>query len=155
MKIMLATALAALFLGVAGNARADDWRIVSASRDQFVAIDASTIRTEGQRKLFWSLNLYRVTQDDGVDYYMDHTAIDCQRRTIEILAEATHSINGAMLWHSGDISGLESPIAQSSVGEAIYEAICSNHWPSTLPSVPTVRQLLDSGRPALERMPVR
>lgn len=136
-----------------GAARADDWRVVSASRDQISFIDASTIQVDGHRKLYWLLNLYRIT-DDGVDYYMDHVAIDCQRQTNELLVEITYLANGTVVGHSGDISGDPQPIPPSSVGRATLNAICAGQWPGTT-AFASVRDLIAQTRPAMERMPVR
>lgn len=151
-SLLAAVVLASVMVGTVA-ARADDWRVVSASRDQVSFIDASTIQTDGQRKLYWFLNLYRVT-DDGADYYMNHVAIDCQQRTSELLVEIVYLANGAVVSHSGDISGAPQPIPPSSVGGATHNAVCAGQWPSTT-AFASVRDLIAQARPAMERMPVR
>lgn len=151
-SLMAAVALASVIAGP-GAAQADDWRVVSASRDQISFIDASTIQIDGQRKLYWLLNLYRVTED-GADYYMDHVAIDCQRRTTELLVEILYLANGTVVGHSGDIRGDPQPIPPSSVGGATHNAVCAGQWPSTM-AFASVGDLIAQTRPAMERMPIR
>lgn len=153
MKMMLATAAAALFLGIAGGARADDWRVVSASRDEVLAIDAATIQQSGGRIYYWSLNLFRLNQSDGVAYYMNYSAIDCQNRTIELFSELSYS-ESRQLIDNQTFSGAFA-IAPSSVGATIHRTLCQGQWEWTAGGLTSVSQVLTELRPAMERMPVR
>lgn len=152
MNVRIAAAL--LCLAGAGQARADDWRVVTGSREVMSAIDASTIQVEGSKRVFWAVWLFRTTQSDGVDYVMDHTAIDCEQRTVEIRVEITYSADQNPISQSGDISGIVQPIPPSSSGQAQYEGVCSGRWPSA-PSFGSVPAFITAGRSAMERTPVQ
>ena len=154
MNIRIAAVAALLSLAGAGEAWADDWRIVSASREEFLAIDASTIERSGGRTLYWSLSLYRVTQSDGVDYYMNRGAIDCDAMTIELLTELQYNASHVVIANYTPNAG-PSPIPPSSVGATLYRTLCHGQWEDPGRGISTVSQLVTEGRPALERMPVR
>ena len=153
MNVRIAVAAAVLCLFSAGEAWADDWRVVSASREQFLAVDVATIQNSGGRTYYWSLNLFRVTQPDGVEYYMMRTAIDCTNRTIELSAEIDYNAAHEVVASHEPTEGPFS-IPPSSVGATMYNALCGGQWEGST-RFSTVRDMVSQGRPALERMPVR
>lgn len=153
MNIRIAAVAAVLCLAGAGEAWADDWRVVSARRDEFLTIDTATIQNTGGRTYYWSLNLFRVTQPDGVDYYMMRAAIDCTNRTIELLAEIDYNAAHEVVASREPTDG-PFPIAPSSVGATVYNTLCGGQWESST-RFSTVGDMVSQGRPALERMPVR
>ena len=153
MKLRIAAAVAALCLAGAGEARADDWRFVSASRDSLWALDASTIQRSGPRVLFWGLNLHRVTQAEGLDYIMIQGAIDCDARTLGL--QATLEYNAAhVMFRSSPPNGATIPITPSSIGGYLYDIVCLNRWTDSGPGHRTVSELVAWARPAMEQMPV-
>lgn len=152
MKLRIAAIAAVLCLAGAGEARADDWRFVSAERESLWALDASTIQRSGARVLFWALNLHRVTQADGLDYTMVQGAIDCDARTLGLEAELDYNAAHVM-FRSPPPSGATIAITPSSIGGYLFDTVCLNRWTDSGPGHTSVRDLVVWARPAMERMP--
>lgn len=153
MNVRIAVAAAVLCLVGAGEARADDWRFVSASRESLWALDASTVRRFGARVVFWALNLHRVTQAQGLDYTMVQGAIDCDDRTLGLQAELDYNAAHVM-FRSPPPSGATIAIVPASIGGYLYDTVCLNHWTDSGPGHSTVSELVAWARPAMERMPL-
>ena len=153
MRVWFAVATAVLCLVGAGEARADDWRFVSASRDSLWALDASTIQRSGARVEFWLLKLHRVTQAEGHDYSMIQGVIDCDNRTLGQQAELSYNAAQVMLRSFPPVE-TTIPITPSSFAENLHETVCLNRWADAGPGHRTVSELIAWSRPAMERMPV-
>lgn len=114
----------------AGHSTAGEWRFTGETTDQAQAIDATSIRTSGQTKTFWSVSAYDILQDEGQDFTIFQERIDCEAQTLQLLGWVDRRLDDQGYENTVVEPERAFPIVPESLGWQKFEALCNDVWTS-------------------------
>ena len=114
---------ALLLAATAAPVAADDWRLVTSSRQFTVAIDVASFTGPPTARLGWLVQVYRTTQMHGFDYVLRQVEFDCSSRTSVEAAFAAYQADGTVV-ASDQTRGERSVVFPGSVSASELEAVC-------------------------------
>lgn len=125
------------------------YELVSGNRNVAVFINLSSIRRGAASITAWEVQVLRVGNELGVDYYVSQLRFDCQAETIANLHTVGYNSRGDAIVSGG--SQRPTPQVPGSIGSDTLVRVCTQ--PSTLRDGARValspRQALDVGRAVL------
>lgn len=152
MKPWLIAAAALVGAAVAGEARADEWRVYHGDRNMLMAADLQAIRIEGPLRRVRMASLYP-TPLHGADYSLIDWVIDCERMTAQLVAQSDYTTDNRMVREYADPTPAR-PVAPSSVASLLYYGACRGQWPDDHGlTFTSLEQLVTHGRRVLAAMP--
>ena len=122
-------AVAAATLGLAGPAMAsqlsvDLWAVGEAADGAWLgAVDAGTIRRQGDITTFDAVTVYRAAGEEGGDYMVAQHRIDCAARRVQVLTYAFHALDGRIVSTGRGTEGM-LPIGANTLASAEFGFVC-------------------------------
>ena len=91
---------------------------------QVFAVDALTLRIEGDRRTFWRRISHLSPMPNGATASFFSVVIDCRARTQTVLAALQHDRGGNVIQEVTYPDPRSDPVAPDSVGEQLLEMVC-------------------------------
>lgn len=114
----------------AANAQDGEWRSIGGTSNASVAIDASSVTSDGTTRIFRTTVAFDELTGDGVDYLVGTQTLDCDARTIQTLHTTSYTVDGAMVATSQTVMPA-ARIEPGAVNETIARAVCDGVWERT------------------------
>lgn len=116
---------------IAGPAHAQSkWYPIS----ETTGVDVASINRRGIHPTIWSIEVYLITNDQGVDYRLSRYEFDCVRENMKQLAATGYNIEGGAEW-SDDTPTTSHAVPPGTVGSAIMHIACDGVYDQSFPFI--------------------
>jgi hypothetical protein len=89
-----------------------------------ISIDTRSVERDGSRVAAWYRTDLRQPGENNEIVWMDRREVDCDARTIRLLAFSERRADGSTAASNPDVNGQAGPIQPNSVGAAMYDHLC-------------------------------